>query len=273
MKILLINLAKAPDRLAFQVAQFTRLGLKFERVEAVSGDEVDSAYYKKMAASGLRLMSKNEVGCFLSHLECWKKCVALNEPVLILEDDAVVSDHLEKIIDNITLDEGDILNLEMFSSKKKLGKAIYKVNDQYGIYQLIYAGAGAGGYIITPSAAQLCIDKSHDQIGLADLFLYSVKNTRLLQLIPASVMQLCFFEPSDTINTAAKTLIHTQSSKRPSSLESLLANPMTRVRRIKSWVETRYKRYIKSTPNSHITVIPSPSLYHSFEQTKKLLNG
>ena len=37
-------------------------------------------------------LTKGEVGCFLSHWRLWEKCIELNEPILILEDDAVCTD-------------------------------------------------------------------------------------------------------------------------------------------------------------------------------------
>ena len=37
-------------------------------------------------------LTSGEVGCFLSHYGLWKKCIELDEPILILEDDAIVTD-------------------------------------------------------------------------------------------------------------------------------------------------------------------------------------
>lgn len=273
MKILLINLAKALERLAFQNAQFARLGLVFERVEGVGGEAVDDGYYKKMAASGLRLMSRNEVGCFLSHLKCWQKCVALNEPVLVLEDDAVVSEELESALSGLSLAGACLVNLEMASAKKRLGPTLYTVNDRQSVYELIYAGAGAGGYVITPDAAKVCVEKAKHQIGLADTFLYSVKGIKRFQLAPACVMQLCFFDPSAATHAAKQTSIHAHGSRRPGSLESFIANPMTRLRRLQSWLIARYQRSIKRSPNGHIVVTPSDTLYISLQQTRATLHG
>jgi hypothetical protein len=46
-----------------------------------------------------RRLTQGEIGCVLSHLELWKKCVELNEPILILEDDVIplVDDWKEKL--------------------------------------------------------------------------------------------------------------------------------------------------------------------------------
>lgn len=36
-----------------------------------------------------RDLTKGEIGCFLSHYELWLKCIALNEPIIILEHDGI----------------------------------------------------------------------------------------------------------------------------------------------------------------------------------------
>ena len=41
-----------------------------------------------------RRTTKGEVGCVLSHLKLWRKCVELQEPILILEDDVEILDPL-----------------------------------------------------------------------------------------------------------------------------------------------------------------------------------
>lgn len=39
-----------------------------------------------------RRLTKGEIGCVLSHYKLWRKCVELNEPILILEDDVNILD-------------------------------------------------------------------------------------------------------------------------------------------------------------------------------------
>ena len=39
-----------------------------------------------------RQVLKSEVACFLSHKKAWEECHRLREPVIILEDDAVIND-------------------------------------------------------------------------------------------------------------------------------------------------------------------------------------
>ena len=36
-----------------------------------------------------------EVGCALSHINLWKKCVKLNEPILVMEDDILLEGNMD----------------------------------------------------------------------------------------------------------------------------------------------------------------------------------
>jgi glycosyl transferase family 25 len=36
-------------------------------------------------------ITSGEVGCFISHYILWKKCIELDEPIIIFEDDGVIS--------------------------------------------------------------------------------------------------------------------------------------------------------------------------------------
>jgi glycosyl transferase, family 25 len=277
MNILVINLPNATERLEFQRTQMTRVGLEFERVEAVRGQDIDDNYYHRMAATGPRLMTRNEVGCFLSHLRCWEKCVELDEPVLILEDDAVLSsnffDLVKEIVKNIST-EPLIVSLETFGSKKRVSKKRFSIGGGvFSVYDLAFAGAGACSYIMMPSAAKLCLEKAKKKIGLADLFLFSVRGTQLAQLVPAIAMQLCLFGDIGNLSGAATTSINVPGSGRPTGFESFIANPMTRLRRLKSWFMTVWQRHIRPSENSHVSVVPSDGLMKSLIETKRLLNG
>jgi glycosyl transferase family 25 len=44
---------------------------------------IDSDYARKLSAPGVK-------GCFYSHYNLWKKCVELNEPIIIWEDDIIL---------------------------------------------------------------------------------------------------------------------------------------------------------------------------------------
>lgn len=272
MKVFVINLPEAKERMSFQQAQMTRMGLDYERVEAISGQGVEDAYYKKMYTSDVRILSRNEVACFLSHHKCWVKCVELNQSVAIFEDDSVIDDSFRNIVPEIVNGLADgpfIVNLEVFGTKKRVSKKRFSLKSgAFSIFDIVFAGAGAAGYIISPSAAELCLEKSKRSIGLADIFLFSVRGTILVQVVPAVVAQLGFFGELGSLGKAARTSINIEGSKRASGFESFLANPMTRVRRLRSWFTAIWKRRMQWVGGEHVPVVASDGLAESLIKTR-----
>ena len=101
MKTFVINLPQRQDRLSeFKIINDDVVS--YEVFNAVDGNAINYDMLKDMGFDvnhrwidpllNTRL-TKGEVGCFLSHWELWKKCVSLDEPLLILEDDAIVTDN------------------------------------------------------------------------------------------------------------------------------------------------------------------------------------
>ena len=98
MKTLVINLKDRSDRLTLFSKE--NPNLKFEVLPAVDGTKIE---YAKLLEQGFDVnhdwidpientpLTKGEVGCFLSHWSIWQKCIEKNEKVLVLEDDARVT--------------------------------------------------------------------------------------------------------------------------------------------------------------------------------------
>ena len=94
MQILLINLSRRPDRLAFMRAQFDQLGLPFERIDAIDGKVVD-------VGPGTDLISPVELACALSHRKAWAHFLDSGENFcLILEDDVLIVPQAKHLIDD-----------------------------------------------------------------------------------------------------------------------------------------------------------------------------
>ena len=50
---------------------------------------------------GTKHYTKGAIGSALSHLQLWEKCIELNKPIIIMEDDAIVSKNFNKNVDNL----------------------------------------------------------------------------------------------------------------------------------------------------------------------------
>ena len=158
MKILVINLKQREDRL--KLFKDIHPNLDFEVTSAVDGTQVE---YKKLLELGFDVnhdwidpilntpLTKGEIGCFLSHWRIWEKCIAKNEKVLVLEDDARLTEdfNLEEI--NELSDTYDFLYLgwkEMEESIPLSGKLVKPVYPYWAL-----------GYVITPNAARILVNE------------------------------------------------------------------------------------------------------------------
>lgn len=98
MKKLVISLLRRADR----KAEFQRNNLQnFEYIQAIDG-EANIFRHIHARPNWLdpfkkRPMQQNEVACFLSHIKAWERCVELNEPVIVMEDDAIINDHWDEL--------------------------------------------------------------------------------------------------------------------------------------------------------------------------------
>ena len=158
MKILIINLPASIERLHFQQKQFSKLGLVFEILPAVSIINISEQQYQQQAFGWQRPLRKVELACFLSHKTAWEKVVELNQPCLILEDDAVLAKNSREVLENIEqqqLPDVDLINLEVRSRKKIISKQpkVSLLNGQFKLFELYQDRTGAAGYIPRPCAA------------------------------------------------------------------------------------------------------------------------
>lgn len=114
-----------------------------------------------------RISKPGVIGCFYSHYHLWKKCVELDEPIMIFEDDAVLTR------DFIPVDWDGVLLLCMgFEWKVSHGYLKYLENPTGNSRVIKYKGTcipGAVGYAIKPNAARTLCEVYADTYDAADL--------------------------------------------------------------------------------------------------------
>ena len=106
MKFYVINLKRRADRKESVLRQFEKYNItNYEIVEAVDGQELTNEYISPLLNNDQILkihhkqMSKAEVGCFLSHLEIFKKILKSGVRSVILEDDVLFDNTIKNIKD------------------------------------------------------------------------------------------------------------------------------------------------------------------------------
>lgn len=155
-----INLKRRSDKndnILVELNKSNLLRNNMKRFEAIDGKELDLTNY---LASGIsaRLLEKRRgwIGCALSHIELWKKCIGINKPMLIFEDDNVIKEeinydkHLETIINNFPHDFHIVyLVTDNIVNYKPYNDLFVKVkNNNYT----------TSAYFISPSGAQKLLD-------------------------------------------------------------------------------------------------------------------
>ena len=236
----MINLDSSPDRLAFQEAQFAVLGLPFTRISAVAGTSIDEAFYRRMRASGARILRRNEVGCTLSHVACWRHCVQRGEPVVIFEDDVVIDPAFGSLLRELcpVAREADMLvNFECHSRRKRVGAELGRTADgRFSLCDLLIGEGGTGGYYITPAVAARLLKLAERRIYLADTHMNILAGVQYAQVSPAPVAQLMSFKDRDVAGSATQSVIGKGGARRPGSMSSFLRHPLTRLRRFELYL-------------------------------------
>lgn len=190
MQVLIINLDRSTDRLAFQHAQMAALGLSYTRIPAVNArdlaiDESDP-YWNRWE----RPMRLSEKACFLSHRAVWTQISLSDQPALVLEDDAVLSSTVPALLAQLGKRRDiDHLTLETRGRKKLMAR---KHTSDSAVTRLYQDRSGAAAYILWPAGAKKLLAKTARQAAIADAAICATYSLRSFQAEPALAVQLDF---------------------------------------------------------------------------------
>ena len=150
-----INLKRRPDKNEKTLKEINKskiLKNKMQRFEGIDRKDLDlKPYHDSKLSYDLLEKRKGWIGCALSHMKLWEKCIENGRPMLIFEDDNVIKEklfdtHLIKIINNLPNDF-DIIYLVTDNTVK------YKpYNDLF--VQAINNNSILSSYIIGPRGAK-----------------------------------------------------------------------------------------------------------------------
>jgi glycosyl transferase family 25 len=203
MRIVLISLPGSIERRAAAIEQFATAGLEFEFFDGINGstakdplfEEVDHHQYLLNAG---RPPSAGEIGCHASHRAVWQYCVELNEPLIVLEDDAKIEANFTAAVNaaDELISEFNFIRLEPLGDAPKV-----KVCGS-GIFTLYYCKKyphDATGYAINPTAARALVTHSRVLTAPADKFIKNFwqHGQALYCLLPDSITPGALSEDSN----------------------------------------------------------------------------
>ena len=174
LQVLVISLRRSVDRRAKVEQELKKVSMSWSFLDAVDGSALASppVEYQPLKVQLLQgyPLTPNEIGCYLSHKEAWKSCVAQNTPTLVFEDDFVLSPEFENVINSLLNDE-DAWN---FVRLQGLYEVPYQELTPLGGAHLVKNlgdAVGATAYLLKPQVAQVLIDESRDIYEPVDHFL------------------------------------------------------------------------------------------------------
>lgn len=161
MKIFVINLESRKDRfdhVAKELAPYI-----WERFDAVDGKTLT---YKNLRDEGFdvfsrwvdpllfRYLTRSEIACSMSHFKLWEKCIELDEPIIIFEDDIVLKSELNFSLYKELVDIHGLVYL----NHKEMREHDALQNGDYTYPCYPYLGSG---YIINPDTAKKLIQPAY----------------------------------------------------------------------------------------------------------------
>ena len=160
MKIFVINLESRKDRLEHITKTLSQY--EWERFNAVDGN---SLTYKEVRDKGFnvfnrwvdpllyRYLSYGEIACSMSHFMLWEKCIELDEPIIIFEDDIILKKDLDFNYYKELISKFDIAYLNHREMRER--DALKDGELTYPCYP--YLGSG---YIIKPTTAKRLVQSA-----------------------------------------------------------------------------------------------------------------
>ncbi len=177
LPLYVINLATSTARRDRICARLQALGLDFELFQAVDGRQSPHPLFAryndaKRQRYRRKRLSGGELGCFASHFLLWQKCVDLQQPIIVMEDDVEVSDRMAEAITEAERQIEELRYLRLAGTS--LHRRPYKVIGKAGKFDLVDHIRGPSGtlcYVISPAAAQALLAHASEWFVAVDDFM------------------------------------------------------------------------------------------------------
>jgi glycosyl transferase family 25 len=177
MKIYIINLRKSANRRIEMAAELGRFGLDHEFFPAIEGDHghefFDGYDQSEFLLNSGRNASPGEVGCYASHLTLWRQSLERNEPVLVLEDDALLTPRFGDALQIISrlISDYDFIRMQTLGPERNQDSMPV---ERIGDFTIDYCSRypyGAMAYAVSPVEARRLLAASRTLTGPVDLIL------------------------------------------------------------------------------------------------------
>jgi glycosyl transferase family 25 len=155
-----INLDRAPERLARISAQLQALGLPYTRLPAVDARALkpeqsaaldDAAYRRKHGMTPVL----GELGCYLSHVEAMRLFLATDAAfAMILEDDVLLHDSLPAVLQGLMSHPGRWDMVKLSAVHSGTPQRVLQLSPGHDLAVMLSRCTGSSAYLVNRRAAQ-----------------------------------------------------------------------------------------------------------------------
>jgi glycosyl transferase family 25 len=162
-----INLDRAPDRLARVSAQLQRLALPFTRLPAVDAGALTAAQRACLDEAGYRNRHGmqpvlGELGCYLSHVQAMRMFLASpSRFALVLEDDVVLHDTLPAVLRGLMAQPARWDMVKLSAVHRGTPQRVLEVAPGQHLAVMLSRCTGSSAYLINRRAAHAYL-REHD---------------------------------------------------------------------------------------------------------------
>ncbi|MFZ9406517.1 MAG: glycosyltransferase family 25 protein [Burkholderiaceae bacterium] len=157
--IQVINLDRSPDRLKRIGGRLDELGLVWERMPALDGNQLDLhdpalIDRAEFARRHGKLPLPGELGCYLSHVRAVRRVMSSNARFgLILEDDAVLGDSLPGVLAGLMHSDSDWDVVKFSGVHRGHPKRLRALDAHHDLVVMLTKCTASSGYMINRQAA------------------------------------------------------------------------------------------------------------------------
>ena len=164
-KAFLINLDRSKDRLEVTGKRLDELGMDWQRVAGVDGQQLQLSDYVGVDRSGFlwqhgRYIEKGDIGCYLSHIKALQAFLASEAAFgLILEDDVDFPDDFLSLVDHFlaACNQWDVLKIS--GRHHGLPVPLARLGRDHRLVAFLTRHTGAAAYFVNRFAAQRYIER------------------------------------------------------------------------------------------------------------------
>jgi glycosyl transferase family 25 len=159
VRVFVINLARSVERRAHVARVLSEAEIPFAFFPGVDGTQerqrVAPFYDERRCARWLgRGLTDGELGCFLSHVLLWQHAVAIDEPLVVMEDDINLLPGAAMALKLALASVATHGIVRLSRSRRRSGRVVERLPGGYSLVRFAYRLTGGQGYAVSPQAAQ-----------------------------------------------------------------------------------------------------------------------